>query len=58
MTETIIVFIIAGVAFALSARWVYRIVAGRSEGCGCGENCGTAATPGSGIKDKKCCPGG
>ncbi|MEJ2430248.1 MAG: hypothetical protein P8075_15220 [Deltaproteobacteria bacterium] len=56
MTETIIVFIIAGVAFALSARWLYRIVAGRSEGCGCGENCGSAAASGDGIKDEKCRP--
>jgi len=38
MSETIIVFIIAGIALALSVRWFYRTVAGKSEGCGCGEN--------------------
>ena len=38
MAETIIVFIIAGIALALSIRWFYQTVAGKSEGCGCGEN--------------------
>jgi hypothetical protein len=38
MSETIIVFIIAGIALALSVRWFYRTIVGKSEGCGCGEN--------------------
>jgi hypothetical protein len=38
MTETIVVLLIAAVAFALSARWFYRTLAGKSEGCRCGES--------------------
>ena len=38
MSETIIVFVIAGIALALSVRWFYRTVAGKSEGCGCSES--------------------
>jgi hypothetical protein len=38
MAETIVVLIIAGIACTLSARWFYRTIAGRSEGCGCGES--------------------
>ena len=38
MAETIVVFLIAGIAFVVSVRWFYRTVAGKSEGCGCGEN--------------------
>jgi hypothetical protein len=38
MTETIVVLLIAGVAFVLSARWFYRTLAGKSESCGCGES--------------------
>jgi hypothetical protein len=45
MSETIIVFIIAGIALALSVRWFYRTVAGKSEGCGCSESsCPTIST--------------
>jgi len=55
MTETILIFIIAGAAFALSARWFYRTLAGKSEGCGCGENsCPSVESSGS-IKDVDCC---
>jgi uncharacterized membrane-anchored protein len=38
MSETIIVFVIAGIALALSVRWFYRTVADKSEGCGCSES--------------------
>lgn len=38
MTDTIVVLLIAGVALVLSARWFYRTIAGKSEGCGCGES--------------------
>jgi hypothetical protein len=45
MSETIIVFIIVGIALALSVRWFYRTVAGKSEGCGCGDSgCATRAS--------------
>jgi hypothetical protein len=38
MSETLVVLVIAGIALALSVRWFYRTVAGKSQGCGCGEN--------------------
>ena len=38
MTDTIAVFLIAGVALVLSARWFYRTLVGKSESCGCGES--------------------
>ncbi|UCG20678.1 MAG: hypothetical protein JSU80_13315 [Deltaproteobacteria bacterium] len=55
MTETILIFIIAGAAFALSARWFYRTVAGKPEGCGCGESgCATRASTNR-VNDKNYC---
>ena len=50
MTETIVVFLIAGVAFVLSARWLYRTLAGKAEGCGCGES-GCRSVPSSSRGD-------
>ncbi len=38
MAETIVVFLIAGIALVVSVRWFYRTVAGKSEGCGCSES--------------------
>jgi hypothetical protein len=38
MAETIIVFLIAGIAFVISVRWFYQTIAGKSEGCGCSES--------------------
>jgi len=55
MTETIVVFLIVAVAFALSARWFYRTLAGKAEGCGCGENSCPTAASGDSIKDANCC---
>ena len=37
MLERVLVYIIAGCALALSARWVYRTVSGKSAGCGCAD---------------------
>ncbi len=55
MTDTIVVFLIAGVAFVLSARWFYRTLAGKSEGCGCGESgCPSKASSSRGD-DAYCC---
>ncbi len=38
MAETVIVLVIGGIALALSARWIYRTIAGKSEGCGCADS--------------------
>ncbi|NOR10313.1 MAG: hypothetical protein GQ541_02345 [Desulfovibrionaceae bacterium] len=56
MSETIIVFIIAGIALALSVRWFYRTVAGKSEGCGCGENsCPSISSCDASANSSDCC---
>jgi hypothetical protein len=54
MTENILVFLIAGIAFLMSARWLYHTLAGKSEGCGCGENSCPTAASGESIKDANC----
>jgi hypothetical protein len=38
MAETIVVFLIAGIAVMIAVRWFYRTVAGKSEGCGCSQS--------------------
>ncbi len=55
MTETIIIFLIVAVAFAISARWFYRTLAGKSEGCGCGENSCPGAASCDSIKEANYC---
>ena len=55
MTDTIVVLLIATVAFVLSLRWFYRTLAGKSEGCGCGDSgCPTMASTNSGDEKKHC----
>ena len=46
MAETIVVLLIAAIAFVFSVRWFYQTVAGKSEGCGCNESssCPTIST--------------
>lgn len=55
MTETIVVLLIATVAFALSLRWFYRTLAGKSEGCGCGETSCSETRSCDTIRDTNCC---
>ncbi|MGD8877947.1 MAG: hypothetical protein PVH75_09350 [Syntrophobacterales bacterium] len=55
MAESIVVFIIAGVALALSARWFYRTLAEKSEGCGCGERSCPTMAPSNRADDSNYC---
>jgi hypothetical protein len=55
MTDTIVIVLIATVAFVLSLRWFYRTLAGKSEGCGCGESSCSEATSGDTSRDTHCC---
>ncbi|MDH3851807.1 MAG: hypothetical protein OEV09_12200 [Deltaproteobacteria bacterium] len=55
MSETIIVYIIAGIALALSGRWFYRTVAGKSEGCGCSENSCPTTSSCDASNSSDCC---
>jgi hypothetical protein len=55
MKDTIVVLLVATVAFVLSLRWVYRTLAGKSAGCGCGENSCSEATSSDTIRDTHCC---
>ena len=48
MAETIIVYIVVGLALFLAARWIYRTASGKKEGCGC--DCGI----GSCLSDNNC----
>jgi hypothetical protein len=49
MTETIAVFLIGAIAFALSARWIYQTAAGSKQTNGCG--CDRGSCPATKTKD-------
>ncbi|MCG6980196.1 MAG: hypothetical protein LJE88_02195 [Deltaproteobacteria bacterium] len=49
MTETIIIYLIGGIAFFLAARWIYQTAAGRKKTSGCG--CSSGSCPATQTND-------
>jgi hypothetical protein len=45
MLQTSIVYLIAGIALVLSARWIYRTASGKEDECGCGCDAGSWSAP-------------
>jgi len=55
MLETVLVYVIAGCALALSARWVYRTIAGKSAGCGCTDTTCPSTGSSDATDEVNCC---
>jgi hypothetical protein len=51
MTETIVIYLIGGIAFVLAARWIYQTAAGKKGTSGCG--CDRGSCPATQTKDAR-----